>query len=233
MTAQPQQPSGGFVRRMATAFALMAVGLALALASAGPATADEHRLTICHATGADENNPYVVITPAKAGVLQGHYGTGRGDHQDGDDIIPEFEYRGTTYPAQGDQRILANGCRPLTTTTTSSTTTSSGTSVSTTTQTTTTQSTTATTTTTATLAGGTTPVVPKTEAKTTPPQRTAAGATAAGGTAAGRTAGPIPGAVDAGMNEASSWQLPVGGALILLGAAGMTTTVLRRKSAKR
>lgn len=47
-----------------------------------------------------------------------------------------------------------------------------------------------------------------------------------------RTAGPIPRAVNAGQNEASSWQLGVGGALITLGALGAALS-LRRTTTKR
>jgi hypothetical protein len=48
-----------------------------------------------------------------------------------------------------------------------------------------------------------------------------------------RTAGPIPGAVNAGQNDAASWELPVGGALMTLGAAGTVTAIARRTSGKR
>lgn len=43
------------------------------------------KVTICHATGS-ATNPYVIITIAKQAVLNGHL-----DHQDGRDIIPEFD----------------------------------------------------------------------------------------------------------------------------------------------
>jgi hypothetical protein len=39
--------------------------------------------------------------------------------------------------------------------------------------------------------------------------------------------------VNAGQNDASSWQLPVGGALITLGAVATATAIVRRTSAKR
>lgn len=51
-------------------------------------------------------------------------------------------------------------------------------------------------------------------------------------TTSARTAGPIPRAVDAGQNEASSWQVPVGGALITLGALG-AALALRRSTTER
>ena len=47
-----------------------------------------------------------------------------------------------------------------------------------------------------------------------------------------RTAGPIPRAVNAGQNEASSWPLAVGGALITLGALGAALS-LRRPTTER
>ena len=64
------------------------------------------KLTICHATGS-ATNPFVIITISKAGVVNGHYGT---SHQGGRDIIPAFTYKGVSYPAQGDQSLLARGC---------------------------------------------------------------------------------------------------------------------------
>ena len=64
------------------------------------------RITICHATGS-ATNPYVMITPSKAGVVNGHYGA---DHQGERDIIPAFTYKGVSYPAQGGQALLAQGC---------------------------------------------------------------------------------------------------------------------------
>jgi hypothetical protein len=36
--------------------------------------------------------------------------------------------------------------------------------------------------------------------------------------------------VDAGQNDAASWQLPVGGLLMTLGAAGTVTAIVRRTS---
>lgn len=44
-----------------------------------------------------KTNPYVEITPANDGVLFGHldddFGGTRGDHQDGEDIIPHLNTR--------------------------------------------------------------------------------------------------------------------------------------------
>ena len=68
----------------------------------------QDKVTICHATGS-EKNPYVIITPSKQGVLNGHVG-----HQDGRDIIPSFTYVEDgvtkTFPGQGDVSLMATGC---------------------------------------------------------------------------------------------------------------------------
>ena len=84
---------------------LLAIGIALGVQTAANATADP-KVTLCHATGS-ETNPYVQITVAAAAAYNGHLGA---DHQGGEDIIPEFTFRGETYGPQGDQSILANGC---------------------------------------------------------------------------------------------------------------------------
>jgi hypothetical protein len=63
-------------------------------------------VTICHATGS-ETNPYVLMEVNAAGVVNGHLGD---DHQNGEDIIPEFTFRDETYGPQGDQSILENDC---------------------------------------------------------------------------------------------------------------------------
>lgn len=108
------------------AFTLSAVGLAvLGLATAGLGFAGEtaappsHKVTICHATHS-ATNPYVAITvdvssAGEAQILHGH-------REHSDDVIPTFVYDGVTYPGQGDQSILANGCNGSQTTSTESTT---------------------------------------------------------------------------------------------------------------
>jgi hypothetical protein len=111
------------------AFTLSAVGLAvLGLATAGLGVAGEtaappsHKVTICHATNS-ATNPYVAITVdvSSAGEAQGLHG----HREHSDDVIPTFVYDGVTYPGQGDQSILANGCNGSQTTSTESTTTES------------------------------------------------------------------------------------------------------------
>ena len=66
-------------------------------------------VTLCHATHSDRN-PYVLITVDDDGAFRGHLG---GGHQDGEDIIPPFEFDGVTYSQNWDadgQAILAAGC---------------------------------------------------------------------------------------------------------------------------
>jgi hypothetical protein len=81
----------------------------------GGNSVNQGRHTICHATGSS-TNPYVVITPAKAGVYNGHYG---GHHQGARDIIPPMQYDADwdgdfeTYSQNWDsegQAIFNNGC---------------------------------------------------------------------------------------------------------------------------
>ena len=77
------------------------------LSVAAHATPD--KATICHATGS-ESNPFVQISPSASGVFNGHLGAG---HQNGEDIIPPFEYKGQTYSQNWDavgQAIFNNGC---------------------------------------------------------------------------------------------------------------------------
>ena len=100
----------------------------------GARAADDHKVTLCHRTNA-ENNPYVVITIDKAGVFKtGHDGHDEGGvYQPGDkangvrwgDIIPAFDYyaspqdetAGTRSHYDGlnltpeGQDILANSCQ--------------------------------------------------------------------------------------------------------------------------
>jgi hypothetical protein len=52
-------------------------------------------------------------------------------------------------------------------------------------------------------------------------------------TAAQRTPRPIPAAVSAGTNDAADWQLPVGGALIVAGAASVAVGMGRQRSSGR
>lgn len=73
-----------------------------------------NKIKICHATGS-ENNPFVVNRPNANGTVDGHAGM---DHQNGEDIIPPFDYnedgQNAHFPGQnwdeGGQAIYNNGC---------------------------------------------------------------------------------------------------------------------------
>lgn len=84
----------------------------IAVSPALGAAPQAQQVSICHATGSAKN-PYVLIHPAAAGVVNGHLG-----HQDARDIVPPFTYKGQTYSQNYDAAgaaVFANGCRPLTT----------------------------------------------------------------------------------------------------------------------
>jgi len=74
---------------------------------------EEHKTSLCHATGNSDTFPakkYVLIPPSEAGAVFGHLGD---SHQNGNDIIPPFEFEGTTYSQHWDavgQAIFAAGC---------------------------------------------------------------------------------------------------------------------------
>jgi hypothetical protein len=77
--------------------------------------AQEDKIVICHATGA-EKNPYTSnsVDPSSVESTGGGYLNGHGNH--GDDIIPPFTYGSVEFPgrnwdAQG-QAIWNNGCKP-------------------------------------------------------------------------------------------------------------------------
>jgi hypothetical protein len=83
----------------------------------------EHRVTICHATPPDTaTNGWITITVDVASAGYQH-----AEHQSEHDadIIPPYTYETTTFAGQGNQSILANGCKliptapPVVTTTTS------------------------------------------------------------------------------------------------------------------
>ena len=64
-------------------------------------------MSICHAT-ASATNPFVLIHPAAAGVVNGHLA-----HQDARDVVPPFIYEGVTYSQNWNadgQALYANGC---------------------------------------------------------------------------------------------------------------------------
>jgi hypothetical protein len=88
--------------------ALIACGLGAGIAvGANPPS----KVTICHATGS-RSNPYVVITPSAAGVVNGHLA-----HHDQRDIVPPFTFRGQTYSQNwttGGRAVFSAGCHAVT-----------------------------------------------------------------------------------------------------------------------
>jgi len=91
---------------------ISAVALAGISLLATPALGASNQVSICHATGS-ASNPYVLIHPAAAGVVNGHLG-----HQDGRDVVAPFVYKGVTYSQNWDaagQDLMANGCVPVVT----------------------------------------------------------------------------------------------------------------------
>jgi len=90
-------PKTTTARRITRATLLLAVGGALFfLALPVSAAADT---AVCHATGS-ESNPYVLIMTSAAGAFNGHLGD---DHQNGEDIIPPFEFAGETHSQNWDE----------------------------------------------------------------------------------------------------------------------------------
>jgi hypothetical protein len=74
-------------------------------------TPDENKVTLCHATGST-TNPFVVLTVAESAAYNGHLGS---SHQNGNDIIPPFEFQGNTYSQNWDangQATFNNNCIP-------------------------------------------------------------------------------------------------------------------------
>lgn len=72
----------------------------------------EEKYSICHATGNDNSDKYVLIEKISAsGIYHGHMGE---NHQNGDDIIPPFTYRGAEYRQNWDSAGMAiydRGCK--------------------------------------------------------------------------------------------------------------------------
>ena len=118
----------------AITLAAAAMPLAVGAATASQGGADDHKVTLCHRTNA-ENNPYVVVTIDKAGVFRtGHDGHDEGGvYQPGNkangvrwgDIIPAFDYYASPQDEAAGTRdhydglnntaagldVLANGCQ--------------------------------------------------------------------------------------------------------------------------
>jgi hypothetical protein len=100
--------------------ALVASTWAIAAVPAG-AVVEVTSVTICHRTNSN-SNPYVQITPAVSGVLNGHDGhdgpvwdpTLKAQHIKWGDIIPPFSYSGGSFAGQNwteeGQAIWENGC---------------------------------------------------------------------------------------------------------------------------
>ncbi len=73
---------------------------------------EDKKVTLCHATHS-EGNPFVKISVSPAAAFNGHLGDGNGNHQDGEDIIPPFTYKGMEYSQNWDeqgQAIFRNDC---------------------------------------------------------------------------------------------------------------------------
>jgi len=182
------------------------------------------RVTLCHATGS-ATNPYVEITVDAAGAYNGHYRI----HED--DVIPPFTYNGMNLTAKGHQALLNTGCKAVTPTTTSSTTSRSVPAVP------------------GGGSGGNGPAGPVPGGPVGPGNGGAAvqGPGSGGGNGAGQvengqssggsgsatsngsSSGPIPNGVNAGQQAVSEWQLPLGVALIALGASGLLVLPYLRK----
>lgn len=113
------RPTTSLLRTLAISGSLtLAAGLVLLSVSAIQPAPDDHE--ICHATGS-ASNPYVLLSPDKEGVHDGHLGE---SHQDGDDIVPPFthhdEVHSQNWDAEG-QAIFENGCDTPSSTTTTTT----------------------------------------------------------------------------------------------------------------
>lgn len=131
-------------KRISIILALFAVALAgifasVALADKPPQPGASHeKVTLCHATGSSKN-PFVEITVNFNSVEDAQHIGGHGGHSG--DIIPPFTYTDShgsfSFGGQGDQSILANGCKVTQTTTEQTTTQETTTQVTTTVPTTT------------------------------------------------------------------------------------------------
>lgn len=86
-----------------TVIAVVVATLGAVTTFMSPAGATNDKIAFCHATGS-ETNPYVFIETSTAAF----YNSGHIDHEG--DIYPAGSHRDQSWPAQGDQTILANGC---------------------------------------------------------------------------------------------------------------------------
>ncbi len=94
--------------RIACAAALAGAAV-IAVTPALGAAPQAQQIDICHAT-ASAKNPYVLIHPAAAGVVNGHAG-----HQDQRDFIPSFTYKGGFFAGQhydaAGEKFVTGGCK--------------------------------------------------------------------------------------------------------------------------
>lgn len=193
----------GLFGTLFTGVALLGLSAALFVAKA-PASgtaqptqpgASHEKVTICHATGS-ATNPYVEITVNFNSIEDARDVKGHVRH--GDDIIPPYSYSdpqgSITFPGQGDQSILTNGCKAGTTTSTTTPSTSTNTTTSST-------STTTSSTSTSTSTGSTS--TPTTTSATTSTGGTTTTGTTATGTTETTSTGTTPGT--------TSTTTPVGG----------------------
>jgi hypothetical protein len=96
------------MKRALASLALAAVIGAGVVPALGAKPQVPNKITICHAT-ASATNPFVLISPAAAGVLAGHV-----DHHHGDDVIPPFQHRKGSFAGQNwddaGRALHAAGC---------------------------------------------------------------------------------------------------------------------------
>ena len=101
----------GKPQRATAALAMLFLGLGTMLVgllgTAGTASAAADKIEFCHYAGSNDNGGsgnYVLIETSKAAF----YNAGHVDHTT--DIFPAGTYKGQSWPAQGDQSLIAAGC---------------------------------------------------------------------------------------------------------------------------